>query len=100
MVFPITFFVLPKNFFAVFSVMTNDRVCENAEVALPCIKGKVNILNTDVSTYLPAAKNDRSPFANNKEAVPSLVRHVLATPGNSSFMAGPIPPGVDDSVKT
>src|ERR1700710_3131438 len=95
-----TFLLSPKNFLAVFSVITKECNCVNALAALPCKNGSVNMLKNEGSTYLPLAKTDLSPSVNNRDTGPSLVRQVLATPGISALMAGPITPGVDEWVKT
>src|ERR1700761_2546538 len=99
MLLPTTFTAVPKNFIAVFWVMTSECSCAKAEEALPSTKGSVNMLNMDASAYLPPAKTDLSPTANKNEVNPSETRQVLAMPGMSACIAGPSTPGVEECVK-
>src|SRR5258705_6148322 len=74
--------------------------CAKAVLGLPCTKGNENMLNREGSTYFPDAYIGLLSMENKSLVSFSDMRQVLAMPGISACMAGPITPGVDPCVNT
>src|SRR5207249_10469915 len=89
----------PKNFFAVDCVITIECNCLKAVARLPCTNGNVNMLNKELSAYLPDAYIDLSPMLNNDFISSSDTRQVFITPGISLFISAYMGLGVDQFVK-